>query len=171
VIVLVLGGSRSGKSDVGEQIAQRLGGRVTFVATATPTDPDMAARIEAHRARRPDDWRTVECDQDLVDAVSGLDDTVLIDSLGNWVARAPGMRVDAPALATALRSRSGSTVVISEEVGLAVHAPTEAGRRFADALGVVNRAVAAVADRALLVIAGRVVSLAPLDLTQGPAAG
>ena len=171
MIVLVLGGSRSGKSDVGEQIAQRLGGRVTFVATATPTDPDMAARIEAHRARRPDDWRTVECDQDLVDAVSGLDDTVLIDSLGNWVARAPGMRVDAPALATALRSRSGSTVVISEEVGLAVHAPTEAGRRFADALGVVNRAVAAVADRALLVIAGRVVSLAPLDLTQGPAAG
>jgi nicotinate-nucleotide--dimethylbenzimidazole phosphoribosyltransferase len=54
---------------------------------------------------------------------------------------------------------------VSEEVGLGVHAPTEVGRRFADALGELNRAVADVADRALLVVAGRVL---PLDPLAGP---
>ena len=51
-------------------------------------------------------------------------------------------------------------MVVSEEVGLGVHPPTEVGRRFADALGSLNRAVADVADRVLLVVAGRVL---PLD--------
>jgi nicotinate-nucleotide--dimethylbenzimidazole phosphoribosyltransferase len=55
-------------------------------------------------------------------------------------------------------------VVVSEEVGLGVHAPSEAGRRFADVLGTLNRAVADVADRVLLVVAGRVL---PLDRAEG----
>jgi len=50
---------------------------------------------------------------------------------------------------------------VSDEVGLSVHPPTAAGRWFVDALGTVNRAVAAVADEAWLVVAGRVVALAP----------
>ncbi len=45
-------------------------------------------------------------------------------------------------------------------MGLGVHPPTEVGRRFADALGALNREVAAASDRVLLVVAGRVL---PLD--------
>jgi len=48
---------------------------------------------------------------------------------------------------------------VSEEVGLSVHPPTDAGRRFVDALGELNQAVAAVADDVLLVVAGRVLPL------------
>ncbi len=92
-----------------------------------------------------------------------LQGTVLVDSLGTWVARAPGMQVDTAALVDALRRRSGPTIVVSEEVGLAVHPPTEAGRRFADTLGLLNAAVAANADRVLLVVAGRAVSLRTVD--------
>jgi adenosyl cobinamide kinase/adenosyl cobinamide phosphate guanylyltransferase len=44
-----------------------------------------------------------------------------------------------------------------------VHAPTEAGRRFADALGALNIMVARVADRALLVVAGRALPLPVVD--------
>jgi adenosyl cobinamide kinase/adenosyl cobinamide phosphate guanylyltransferase len=166
VIVLVVGGTRSGKSEIAEQIAQRLGGQVNFVATGTATDPDMAARIAAHRERRPSDWRTIELEDDgvdLVETVAKLDATVVVDSLGTWVVRAPDMRVDAVAFVDALRARSGSTVVVSEEVGLSVHAETEAGRRFADALGLLNGTVAAVADRVLLVVAGRVATLSAVD--------
>ena len=57
-------------------------------------------------------------------------------------------------------------MIVSEEVGLGVHPSSESGRRFRDALGDVNRAVASAADRSLLVVAGRVVDLAgaePLD--------
>lgn len=168
MIVFVVGGTRSGKSEVAEQIAQRLGGEVTFVApgSASDADPEMAARIAAHRERRPPAWRTVECEDDgvdLVETVAKLDGTALVDSLGAWVARAPDMRVDTPAFLDALRARSGSTVLVSDEVGLSVHAPTEVGRRFADALGLLNAAVAAVADRALFVVAGRVAPLAAAD--------
>jgi len=54
--------------------------------------------------------------------------------------------------------------VVSEEVGLGVHPPTESGRRFRDALGAVNQAVAAVADEVIFVLAGRVLRLDPVDL-------
>jgi adenosyl cobinamide kinase/adenosyl cobinamide phosphate guanylyltransferase len=82
---------------------------------------------------------------------------LLVDSLGTWVARVPGFAADAAALVAALRGHDA--VVVSEEVGLGVHPETEVGRRFRDALGEVNQAVGAAADRVLLVVAGRTVEL------------
>jgi adenosyl cobinamide kinase/adenosyl cobinamide phosphate guanylyltransferase len=172
VIVFVVGGTRSGKSEVAEQFAQRIGTPVTFFAPGkvSDADPEMAARVAEHRKRRPSEWRTVECEDegvDLIQAVAELDGTALVDSLGTWVARAPDMQVDTSVFLDTVRTRSGSTVLVSDEVGLSVHAPTEAGRRFADVLGLLNAGAAAVADRALLVVAGRVVPLASLDVHEG----
>ena len=172
MIILVLGGTRSGKSVVAESMAARLAGpdgAVTYVATAQldPTDADHAARIDAHRSRRPASWTTVECDRpaDLPDLLRATDGVVLLDSLGTWVTGHPDLDPDAGPLVDALRARRGTNIVVSEEVGLAPHAPTELGRRFADALGQANQAVSAVADHALLVVAGRAITLpAPGDL-------
>ena len=168
MITLVLGGTRSGKSEVAERLAGRHGGAVTYVATGTATDPDMAARIARHRARRPAGWSTVEVEAaaaaSLPALLAGLGGQVLVDSLGTWVAACPDLAPDGPALCAALARREGATVLVSEEVGLGVHAPTEVGRRFADALGTLNRQVADAADRVLLVIAGRVL---PLDRADG----
>jgi adenosylcobinamide kinase/adenosylcobinamide-phosphate guanylyltransferase len=50
---------------------------------------------------------------------------------------------------------------VAEEVGLAVHPPTEVGRRFVDVVGECNRTLATIADRVLLVVAGRSVELEP----------
>jgi adenosylcobinamide kinase / adenosylcobinamide-phosphate guanylyltransferase len=172
VIVLVLGGTRSGKSAVAEGIAARLAGpaaAVTYLATARvdPGDADHVARVEAHRRRRPASWRTVEVAGPgaLATALAEATGAVLLDSLGTWVAAHPDLDPDPGALAAALAQRSAPTVVVSEEVGLSLHAPTEVGRRFVDALGAVNQAVSAVADEALLVVAGRALRLpAPGDL-------
>jgi adenosyl cobinamide kinase/adenosyl cobinamide phosphate guanylyltransferase len=165
VIVVVTGGTRSGKSDVAEHVAAGFGEHVTVVVTATVSDDDadFAARIAAHRERRPPAWTTVECGDDLAGAIDAADGILLVDSLGTWVARVPGFAVDVPALVSSLTRRRAASVVVTDEVGLAVHAPTEAGRRFADALGSLNQAVVDVADRALLVVAGRVVPLERLD--------
>lgn len=172
MIVLVLGGTRSGKSAVSESMAARLAGvdeAVTYVATAwvDPGDADHAARIDAHRARRPASWTTVECPEPgaLPDVLQEADGVVLLDSLGTWVAGHPELDPDVGRLVAALGSRTAATVVVSEEVGLAPHAPTQVGRRFVDALGEVNQAVSAAADHALLVVAGRAIVLpAPGDL-------
>lgn len=176
MITLVLGGTRSGKSALAERLAAvtatetgtGTGTGVTYIATAAldPDDADHAVRIARHRERRPASWTTIECaDPHALPAMlRDTTGTVLLDSLGTWLTGHAGLfdgsaDADPADLVAALRARDGDTVVVSEEVGLAPHAPTELGRRFADQLGLVNQAVAAVAGRAYLVVAGRALEL------------
>ncbi|MGH9030301.1 MAG: bifunctional adenosylcobinamide kinase/adenosylcobinamide-phosphate guanylyltransferase [Acidimicrobiales bacterium] len=160
MITFVLGGTRSGKSSVAEEVAARMPQPVTYVATMhTGDDAELAERVRAHRARRPSAWSTEEAPADLPALLLELSGSVLLDALGGWVASFPGMDVDAKKLCRALRERKGDSVVVSEEVGMGVHPSSEAGRRFRDALGDFNQAVAAVADEVLLVVAGRTLRL------------
>ncbi len=160
MITLVLGGTRSGKSAVAERLCD--GAEVVYVATAVVRDRDMAARVAAHRARRPKGWSTLEAGgADLVAVIRAAPEgaTVLVDSLTTWVADAPDFQADVGGLCAALSGRPGDAVVVSDEVGMGVHPSSEAGRVFRDRLGEVNQAVAAGADRVLLVVAGRVLPL------------
>ena len=158
MITLVLGGTRSGKSRIAEELAAKAS-PVTYLATAAISDDDFIARVAAHQSRRPSDWKTVEAGRDLVAALEHANGTVLVDSLGTWVAAHDDFVVDTEALVGALTRRKGDAVVVSDEVGLGVHPSTDVGRGFRDALGDVNQAVAAAADRVLLVVAGRVLEL------------
>lgn len=175
MITFVLGGTRSGKSHIAEDLAAKAAGTlapgvvpatgtpVTYIATARldPGDPDHRGRIDAHRARRPAEWATRECASvdDLVAHLATAPGVVLVDSLGTWVTLDPELAPDPNPLVAALAARTAPTVVVSEEVGLAVHPPSELGRRYVDAVGSVNQAVAEVAGRVLLVVAGRVLDL------------
>jgi adenosyl cobinamide kinase/adenosyl cobinamide phosphate guanylyltransferase len=163
VITLVLGGSRSGKSAVAEQLIERHPAPVTYVATMIlGDDPDLATRVAQHRRRRPPAWATVEPGPHLADALRTLEGTALVDSLGPWVSAQPRMDVDVGDLCLALVERRGDTVLVSDEVGMGVHPSSSEGRQFRDALGSLNQAVASVADRAYLVVAGRVLPLLPV---------
>jgi len=157
VITLVLGGVRSGKSEVAERLAGPGPGTYLATGVAVPGDSDFAGRIASHRARRPAAWATVEEPCAVPEVLARLHGVVLLDALGTWIANDLGADIDA--LVKALVQRPGDTVVVSEEVGLGVHPPTELGRLFADRLGEANRRVAEVADRCLLVVAGRVIDL------------
>ena len=161
-MTLVLGAARSGKSAVAEDIAAACPPPVTYVATmCVGDDIDLAARVAVHQARRPGTWSTVEPGRDLAGALDAAVGTVLVDSLGPWVAAHDGDAVDAEAVCAVLRRRVGASVVVSEEVGWGVHPEHESGRSFRDELGRLNQSVAAVADVVLLVVAGRVLSLPP----------
>jgi adenosylcobinamide kinase/adenosylcobinamide-phosphate guanylyltransferase len=159
MITLVLGGARSGKSVVAEQLAAAAGDAVVYVATAEVLDDDFSARVARHQLRRPAGWTTVESDADLPATIRALPTgrPLLVDSLGTWVARCDDFVADADALVDVLRPHHA--VLVSEEVGLGVHPETEVGRRWRDALGEVNQTVAAGADRVLLVVAGRTIEL------------
>jgi len=161
-MTLVLGGARSGKSEVGEGLLASLPPPRTFVGTWADdgSDADMADRVAAHRLRRPDDWELVEVgDGDLAAAVASVEGSVLIDGLGTWVAQVAGFAADGSELAGVMRRRGGASVLVSEEVGLGVHPETVVGRRFRDELGRVNREVADAVDEVLLVVAGRTLRL------------
>ncbi|WP_106178346.1 bifunctional adenosylcobinamide kinase/adenosylcobinamide-phosphate guanylyltransferase [Prauserella shujinwangii] len=172
--VLVLGGVRSGKSRHAEQLMSRHN-HVVYVAAGLPPsadDPEWAARVAAHRARRPPHWRTVETD-DLTGTLRELTTPVLIDCLGTWVSRVLDEvgawqqedgwqeRVDErlQAFVDTWRATTVPVVAVSNEVGSGVVPPTPAGRIFRDVLGSLNTAVAAESHSVRLVVAGRVIHI------------
>ena len=173
--LLVLGGARSGKSRYALAEARRAGGRVAFLATAEPTDQDMARRIARHRAERPRDWITVEEPQDVAGACRRLArerDLVVVDCVTVWVsnrlARGDGDESIAAAaadLAKLMAERAVSLIVVSNEVGGGVHPPTAIGMRFRDLLGAVNQDLAAAADAVTLMVAGVPVPIKALPST------
>ncbi len=170
--MLVLGGVRSGKSAWAEA---RLGGsRVNYVATAAnrPGDADWAARIAAHRRRRPGSWTTTETSGDptLLPAAlrsAGPETALLIDDVGNWLTSAldaahawdhpEGALAAEGAVADLITSAAACQaplVLVSPEVGLGVVPATRSGRVFADAQGALNQRLAALCDEVVLVVAG-----------------
>jgi adenosyl cobinamide kinase/adenosyl cobinamide phosphate guanylyltransferase len=158
--LLVLGGTRSGKSRYAFERARALGGdAVTFVATARAGDPELDARVAAHRAYRPASWRTVEVVLDLASALSdGEARLLLIDSLTLWastVVEAEGtLRARWEDAARSLASRAGDVIFVSEEVGMGIVPPTRLGRQFIDELGWLNQQVATLCDEVRLMVAG-----------------
>jgi adenosyl cobinamide kinase/adenosyl cobinamide phosphate guanylyltransferase len=166
MLILVLGGARSGKSGVAEALASQLPQPVTYVATLVVDgqDADLTHRIDLHQQRRPASWATLDATADLPHQLRGVEGTVLLDSLGPWVALHEPDNEATRELCDALASRGGDTVVVSDEVGMSVHPATESGRAFQDATGGVNQRLADVADETLLVVAGRILLTAPVDI-------
>ena len=157
---LILGGARSGKSLVAERLASRSTTPITYIATVrVGDDADLAARVEHHRARRPADWSTIECGDNLASILGSTVGTVLVDSLGPWLANLTEWPDHVGTLCDAISARNGDTIIVSDEVGLSVHPETRIGREFRDALGTLNQRIAAVCDDVLFVVAGRVISL------------
>jgi adenosylcobinamide kinase/adenosylcobinamide-phosphate guanylyltransferase len=170
VRVLVLGGIRSGKSEWAETaIAESGNGRpVRYVATGAVADDDAwAARVQAHRDRRPQHWSTIE-NADVAKQLRADMSPVLVDDVGGWLTAAmdrtgawTGGSVSAEIddLVDALAGFGEELVLVSPEVGMTVVPETAAGRRFADELGALNQRLAALCDRVVLVVAGQPVTV------------
>ncbi len=129
-------------------------------------DAEWDARIDAHRARRPQAWSTLE-EPDLCALVRGGGGPLLVDDLATWLTgvlddagaweRPAGPSDVSPqvdALVDAVRAAPGRVVLVSAEVGLGVVPATPAGRRFRDELGALNAALARVCDEVVLLVAG-----------------
>lgn len=168
--VLVTGGVRSGKSRHAESLVSGLGERVRYVAPGPSyDDADWAARIAAHRARRPDGWETVES-RDLTTGLA-TDGPVLVDCLGTWLTgvidEAGRWDDSSDDLTTwidalvdeAIAAMRGDVVLVTNEVGLGVVPEHRSGRLFRDLLGSVNQRFGAAVDEVHLVVAGRVLRL------------
>ncbi len=181
---LVLGGVRSGKSAHAEQLlADRA--QVTYVATGGlgRTDAEWLDRVQTHRKRRPDHWRTIET-LDLVGVLAAATGPVLIDCLGTWLTGMmdrhrlwDGLET-APSDSGAARERALAAVTgevdrllaawdrvavpviaVSNEVGSGVVPASASGRLFRDELGRLNTRVAAASEQVLLIVAGRALAL------------
>lgn len=168
LLTLVLGGARSGKSAFAERLAAEGGGEVTYVATAQAFDEEMRERITLHRTQRPASWKTLEAPLALPETLGEArlgGGVVLVDCLTLWLSNLMlAERDPEPATAhllEALRGPGGDVICVSNEVGLGIVPDNALARRFRDAQGRLNQAIAAEADRVVLMAAGL-----PLELKE-----
>ncbi|MFC1641493.1 bifunctional adenosylcobinamide kinase/adenosylcobinamide-phosphate guanylyltransferase [Myxococcota bacterium] len=162
-ITLIVGGARSGKSRYAQQLALELWNTPIYVATSREWDDDHRARIERHRRERSTAWSTVEEQRNLADLP--WDDpqvVVVVDCITLWLTNLfcdGGNHVES-ALSEArqqidtIATRSAHWLLVSNELGMGVHAATDLGRKFADLQGWVNQHAAAQAQAVALMVAG-----------------
>ncbi len=160
---LILGGVRSGKSRLAERLASEGAGPVTYIATATAGDGEMAARIAAHRARRPAHWGLVEEPLHLAAALAihaAPGRCLLVDCLTLWLTNlllakdATLCDREGTALLQVLPTLPGRIILVSNETSLGVMPLGELSRRFGDAAGQLHQDLTPLCDRVILAIAG-----------------
>jgi adenosylcobinamide kinase/adenosylcobinamide-phosphate guanylyltransferase len=171
-IVLVTGGARSGKSAWAQRVAEEWNPKRVYIATSTPCDDEMRARIERHRqmrARRG--WSTIEEPLALADALerAARDYPVaLADCLTIWISNRmcqtgqaghslteQAVIEDCLRVIDAARRLSTGAVFVSGEAGLGIVPENAVARRFRDLLGVCNQTIAGCADEVTLLVCGQ----------------
>jgi adenosylcobinamide kinase/adenosylcobinamide-phosphate guanylyltransferase len=162
-ITLVLGGARSGKSAYAQREAETAtthGGKLVMIATGQAMDGEMAERIARHQADRGPRWSTVEAPVDLAAAIADLTqkDIAVIDCLTLWLSnllmRDADVAAESATLAVALKACNSTLWIVSNETGLGIVPDNALARRFRDESGRLHQQIAAVADRAFMVVAG-----------------
>ena len=167
-IILLLGGARSGKSTRAEEMAEELGGRVLFCATAEPLDDEMQARIEKHKRSRPSSWDTIERSRNVGQALREhvLNyNTVIIDCITLLVSNClnndftssqaeQAALAEITLLAELMQERRANFILVSNEVGSGLVPDNKLGRLYRDMLGQANQQLAKCADEVYFMAAG-----------------
>jgi adenosylcobinamide kinase/adenosylcobinamide-phosphate guanylyltransferase len=173
--ILVIGGARSGKSRHAGELALRSGLAPVLVATAQGLDAEMEQRIARHREERAPGWQVIEEPLELaacLAAEAGPGRILVVDCLTLWLTNwmLAGRDDDAvvSTLTGALAQLAGPVILVSNEVGAGIVPDNELARRFRDAQGRLNQAVASACDRVTLVCAGLPLVLKPAPAPEQP---
>ena len=174
-LIVVTGGSRSGKSEFAENLARQRSKKTVYIATAVADDEEMKARVARHQKRRPKEWQTVEaaCDLPTIMAQAACKyETVLIDSLTTYAASFLYARrhdelqdtenaaiQEMYSLAKAVKTNGATVIIVTDEVGSGIVPDNAVSRAFRDVLGSMNSVLAAEADRVYLSVAGLTIDL------------
>lgn len=163
MLELILGGARSGKSRLAEQIAQASGLAVHYVATAQAFDDEMQQRIDHHRQQRPTIWTLTEEPIFLADTLQRIDATgqlILVDCLTLWMSNLllqqdrTLQEIECHKLLTLLPQLKSHVILVSNETGLGVVPMGQISRRFVDETGRLHQQLGQLAHQVQFCIAG-----------------
>lgn len=159
-LTFVLGGAASGKSAFAEQLVVSTGKNRVYLATSQVFDDEMRLKIRRHVDQRGDGWATIEAPMDLRSALAGMspDQVCLIDCATMWLSNHlladSDLEYEQAALLAALRTCPAQVVIVSNEVGHGIVPDNALARKFREAQGRLNIALAAQADLVVQAIAG-----------------
>lgn len=160
-LIFITGGARSGKSRYAQQLALQLSNNPVYLATARHWDDDFEKRIQRHQAERDERWTSIEEEK----RISGLPlsgKVVVIDCVTLWLTNFfTDNKYDIDASLQQgkqeidnLNTAENTYIIISNELGMGMHAETEIGRKFTDLQGWMNQYIAQKADKVLLMVSG-----------------
>ena len=165
-IIFITGGARSGKSKLALKLAKKFGKNVVFLATALPKDKEMAKRIKIHRKKRPEDWKTVVEDKNLLKVIKeeikeSFCRLLIIDCLTLFISNLllsdegeEEILKQIKEIMKLLQKAKYTTIIVSNEVGSGIVPPNKLARKFRDVAGLANQVVAKEVDEVYLVVAG-----------------
>jgi len=160
MVCLITGGERSGKSKYAQDKALILTQRPAYLATARKWDDDFAIRIDRHRKERDERWTTIE-EEKYISKVSG-GEVIVLDCITLWLSNifsdtkgnvSESLAFAKEELAKAFQMKC-HWIFVTNEIGMGVHASTEAGRKFVELQGWTNQFIAAQADEVFLMVSG-----------------
>ncbi|MGV3491580.1 MAG: bifunctional adenosylcobinamide kinase/adenosylcobinamide-phosphate guanylyltransferase [Devosia sp.] len=160
--VLVLGGARSGKTNLAERIAMQAGDRPAYLATAEALDEEMRERVRTHRQQRAKTFATIEEPLELSAAIARAaeqHDAILVDCLTLWITNMIVADLNVAAAVDGLIDTLNATttarvILVTNEVGLGIVPDNAMARMFRDLAGSAHQQIAEVCDDVYFVVAG-----------------
>lgn len=161
MIYYITGGERSGKSSYAQKLAEKMTTTPYYLATSRVWDEDFSKRVERHKAERDDSWTTIE-EEKFISKVIPLNEVIVIDCVTLWLTN---LYLDfdtnvekalefAKNEIKALTKINSKIIIISNEIGMGVHAQTHMARKFTELQGWVNQFIAKNASEATFMVSG-----------------
>jgi adenosylcobinamide kinase / adenosylcobinamide-phosphate guanylyltransferase len=180
-IILVTGGSRSGKSEYAQNAAEALPGPRVFIATCPVIDDEMQLRIRKHQdARRGRGWQTIEEPLDIEGAVRNANgfNSLVVDCLTLWInnlmyeAEKSRSSISEADIATqchdllaACKMHPGTILFVTNEVNMGIIPENPPSRLYRDLVGRCNQIMAGFSNRVVLLISGQPLELKKEELS------
>lgn len=160
-ITFVTGGQRSGKSSFAQDKALKLSPTPTYLATSRIWDEDFKLRVKRHQDDRGPEWENIEEEVNIHHSPL-KEKVVVIDCITLWLTNIfydNDSNLDisfakAKTIWTELMKQEAQLIVVSNEIGMGMHAETSIGRRFQDLQGWTNQFIAQHADEVVFMVSG-----------------
>ena len=161
-LFFITGGARSGKSRYAQDLALQLTDHPVYIATSRKwDDEEFRQRVLRHQQDRDLRWTTLE-EEKYLSRLELAGKVAVIDCITLWLTNFfIDLKYDVDACLKAcckeideLCCQDAALLIISNEIGLGVHAETEMGRKFTDLQGWMNQYIASKAGTVVLMISG-----------------
>ncbi|UTN04396.1 bifunctional adenosylcobinamide kinase/adenosylcobinamide-phosphate guanylyltransferase [Flavobacterium bizetiae] len=162
MIYLITGGERSGKSSYAQNLALQLSNSPIYVATARKWDADFQNRIDRHQQERDERWTNIE-EEKYLSKIDFTGKVALIDCVTLWLTNFftdhqydvnLSLEEAKKEFLSIANQENATLIIVTNEIGMGVHAETHIGRKFTELQGWMNQFLASNADEVVLMVSG-----------------
>ncbi|MFH7004757.1 bifunctional adenosylcobinamide kinase/adenosylcobinamide-phosphate guanylyltransferase [Flavobacterium bizetiae] len=162
MIYLITGGERSGKSSYAQNLALQLSNSPIYVATARKWDADFQNRIDRHQQERDERWTNIE-EEKYLSKIDFTGKVALIDCVTLWLTNFftdhqydvnLSLEEAKKEFLSIANQENASLIIVTNEIGMGVHAETHIGRKFTELQGWMNQFLASNANEVVLMVSG-----------------